>query len=131
MNRIIKYRAYWKDRMPQLGMCQVILIDWERNLAEINNGIVRVSPNLNEIILMQFTGLTDINGKEIYEGDYLLKYYKKPQDLEFKTNNKLFEVKYCQQHCGFTIEASLSRNNESATAQKNHYYKVIGNVYEK
>lgn len=62
--RPIKFRAWMKEK-------QIMVPDYA---SQIYNGQLAVSrwpddaPNL---ILMQFTGLLDKNGKEIYEGDIL------------------------------------------------------------
>jgi uncharacterized phage protein (TIGR01671 family) len=72
--REIKFRAWDKER-------KVMSVVWEINFAGMNDG-----PSANEVcviqehrefkrgvdtqvVLMQFTGLKDKNGKEIYEGD--------------------------------------------------------------
>lgn len=62
MNRTIKFRFYDPDekKMSTSGM----EVDFTGNLC--------VFMGDNECPLMQFTGLLDKNGKEIYEGDIVL-----------------------------------------------------------
>jgi len=71
--------------------------------------------------LMQFTGLTDKNGKEIYEGDIVLAFNQKPfveaikKKCVFKNASFVFE----QHHLDSATRTLASSDCE-----------VIGNIYE-
>lgn len=78
-------------------------------------------------VLMQYTGLKDTNGKEIYEGDVI-----KGHTFDERINEKqIGEIAYNEDRHGFVFIPSRMK-------RKNLYYplfsvvtcEVIGNIYE-
>ena len=115
--REIKFRAWEKDEGK--------IRDWEYLSNEIGYGYNKVNGtdiddcifNDDMLILMQYTGLKDKNGKEIYEGDIInnYEYFFEKGIVEYRGNS--FVVVY---------------KNEFLSAD-NWWQKceVIGNIYEK
>jgi len=87
--------------------------------------------HIEDFELMQYTGLKDKNGKEIYEGDICeIQYYHDP-----KIPNEITVCKYITEHSGFSLLNkkggifSCCFKTGGNFGDKNAV-EIIGNIYE-
>lgn len=125
MNRPIKFRAWDKYNKSMIKPCLTEWIDFEGNCyfepaKKYNTPNTEIYPT-DDYILMQFTGLHDKNGKEIYEGDLI----RVSADETF-----IGQVEYRQEVCAFEIKRFSKRNWNQYQLSSSQYLEVIGNIYE-
>jgi uncharacterized phage protein (TIGR01671 family) len=129
--REIKFRAWDNFNKRMLGPFGPFRWHDEYDLLYLEGTLdVPAGDNLN---FMQFTGLTDKNGKEIYEGD-VLKYFNPAT----KTTS-LHSIVWQDRKGRFGMQALTgARRNEEPrpmTQREAHFdrkseFEVIGNIYE-
>ena len=105
MNRLIKFRC-WKRYDKKMFEPKSIPNGWESDLGEAG-----------ATVLMQYTGLKDNNGKEIYEGDV----------VSFGKGQSLDVIEWNNEYGGWepwvvNIEGFDTFNSYPCT--------VLGNIYE-
>lgn len=107
----IKFRI-WNDRLKKLGEPFSL-----EDFLKCSVGLLHESRYSDPIIYMQYTGLKDSKGVEIYEGD-ILSYLEAPLYWEVIWHNNL---------CCFRLE-------NTRYCEEAHLYggtpEVVGNIYE-
>ena len=121
--RETKFRAYHKERKE---MFEIASIDFEEKKAALSNGTIKLlNVDFKQFELLQYTGLKDKNGKEIYEGDIIK--YKFPYDRRLK---HISPVKFLETEASFGIKDRYGNKIPLYTISANNYFEVIGNIYE-
>lgn len=126
--REIKFRIWDKD-MKKMRICGTdthdsMYFDQDGNASYYNlqNGCGSLPDGSGTYDLMQFTGLRDKNGREIYEGDIM-------QD-----SDDCYNIVEWSSECGAwlvrTVMADGSQGYTEHLADYNGVWKVIGNIYE-
>lgn len=116
--REIRFRAWHKDARKMVEISS-IHFGYYRDInniegcwIDVSGGDRRVnkSARIEDLEMMQFTGMTDKNGKEIWESD-IVKFYEMNAVIKYYKN-------------GFYIDDGISSNWDSEDVE------VIGNIYE-
>lgn len=122
--REIKFRA-WDKEIKQVVYYP--MFKFNGNTVDINEQFKCVQ-NGDEYILMQYTGLKDKNGKEIYEGD-IVKYTRNNQIITASIEWREGEGCYHYHNIEDSVDSD-SLVKESMFFIGSETVEIIGNIYE-
>lgn len=115
--RELKFRAWVKDATTgEWRMCnRVRWLDLDNQRICTESGM-----QPDEFVLMQYTGLKDRNGREIYEGDILI----------CKENRSIHVVTVVWDRSGYWTYKDYSKELRGGYLTDLRRVEVIGNIYE-
>lgn len=115
-NKEIKFRAWDKE--------QNNMWHWEKLIDKQCTYL-----NSKYFVAMQFTGLKDKNGKEIYEGDILKNIAHKNQLVEVYWKGIVIKENGWINFDGWDFR-KITDDNEFKFAMYDNMIEVVGNIYE-
>lgn len=125
MNRKIKFRAWDNENKYMITSKQGIFTALRNSMnitvqdnGYYNNGDL-LKPNKEKYTLMQYTGLKDKNGVEVYEGDKVM------FDYEWTEPDEIGVITWNKDTASFQIKGHIP----SSSMKHLDRMKVIGNIY--
>jgi len=127
--REIKFRIWDSDKklMLDLKSSFYLIAAHNNEVCETDGDSIWIN---SDCVTMQYIGLKDKNGKEVYEGDLFI-----INDTSIRTYNdppKYSAVEWFEKDCGYSLRTYMNpkRAEQRVTATYVLAYEVMGNIYE-
>ena len=117
---IPKFRA-WHRELNMMFEVKSLVFTLNLATTESKNDLVPSRTcSFDDIILMQYTGLFDVNGKEIFEGDVV------------EVFDSRYTVFYDSENASFRLKPRDKRWNTDYMSNYAHEasFEIIGNIYQ-
>ena len=140
---IPKFRAW--DNKKKLMIDEVVVIDLYHEYigylypSQITQGETVSRLPINDVIIMQSTGLKDKSGVEIFEGDIVRIDFNKAENTNIEHapiyGQYAYEdgvINWYQEYASFMYDGfhNFGTNYEIFSEEMTDLYEVIGNIYE-
>lgn len=130
MNREIKFRAWHKDLKKMFKIGQITLEKGTWNFEPKDRDFIGMSiPYQPSFVLMQYTGLHDKNGKEIYEEDVVKITNKNSKVIPIKP--LIAQIVWSEEYLAYIlITTSVKDAFENLGDYIDYDIEVIGNIFD-